>query len=166
MARLQRHGAKYVYVRINHSMGWTQFKSQIMENKQTKGELDEATGVKLGISNLLPYIEFTGAVSEGGLRTAAGRAGIIESLTLMHIAQVLIDSGLVLVLDDLNFASSELLRMLTDLAKEITDHSISNSSAKVVFVGADDIFLSIIKAEPSLKDRMDEVALGSIEDGD
>ncbi|MBK7017390.1 MAG: hypothetical protein IPH39_17910 [Sulfuritalea sp.] len=36
--------------------------------------------------------------------------------------------------------------------------------AKIVFVGADDIFLQIIRTERSLKDRMDEIALGSIDD--
>lgn len=163
LARMGRRGKKHIYVRINNSTTWTSFKSQIIENKQAKVDTDSPTGVKLGLKNLLPYIEFSGVLEESSLRSANERTKIVELLNLSTLAQILVDAQICLVVDDVNFAKDDLLRDLTDLAKEITDHP-DESPAKIIFVGADDIFLRIIKTEPSLKDRVDEIALGSIED--
>jgi hypothetical protein len=163
LARMGRRGKRHIYVRINNSTTWSSFKSQIIENKQAKVDTESTTGIKLGIKNLLPYIEFSGQLGEGGVRSAIERSKIVDSINLSTLAQILVDSGICLVVDDVNFANDLLLRELTDLAKEITDYP-SENSAKIIFVGADDIFIRIIKTEPSLKDRMDEIALGSIED--
>lgn len=163
LVRMGRRGRNHIYVRINNSTTWSSFKSQIVENKQAKADVDSPTGIKIGIKNLIPYFEVSGSIDESGLRSSVDRNKLVEALTLSQVAQVLVDAGICLVVDDVNFAKDDLLRDLTDLAKEITDNP-SEGSAKVVFVGADDIFLKIVRTEPSLKDRMDEVALGSIED--
>ena len=147
LARMGRRGKKHIYVRINNSTTWASFKSQIIENKQARIDTDSPTGV----------------LEESSLRSANERAKIVELLNLSTLAQILVDAQICLVVDDVNFAKDDLLRDLTDLAKEITDHP-DESPAKIIFVGADDIFLRIIKTEPSLKDRVDEIALGSIED--
>jgi hypothetical protein len=163
LARMGRRGRNHIYVRINNSTTWASFKSQIIENKQAKVDIDAPTGIKIGVKSLLPYIEVTGTTEQSSFRAAQERTKIVEALTLSQIAQVIFDGGICLVVDDVNFANDDLLRDLTDLAKEITDLP-GDGPAKVLFVGADDIFLRIVKTEPSLKDRMDEIALGSIED--
>lgn len=163
LVRMGRRGKNHIYVRINNSTTWTSFKSQIIENKQSRADTDSPTGIKIGIKNLLPYIEFSGALEDSSLRSAQDRTKIVESLTLSQVANILVDAGICLVVDDVNFAKDDLLRDLTDLAKEITDHP-AESPAKILFVGADDIFLRIVRTQSSLKDRMDEIALGSIED--
>ena len=48
LARLKRRGYKFVYTRINHNSTWYSFKSQILENKQSKKETDKTYGVKIG----------------------------------------------------------------------------------------------------------------------
>lgn len=161
--RLKRRGIRHIYVRISHSTNWESFKSQIIDNKQSKSDLDHGAGIKLGLKNLIPYIELSQEGSDGNLRDAPARAEIVAALHLNYLANVLVSENIVLVVDDVNFCNDNLLQHLTDLAKEITDNS-PNSAAKILFIGADDVFIRIIQTEPSLKDRMDEISVGAIED--
>lgn len=161
LARLRKKGYKFIYTRINHNSTWNSFKSQIIENKQTKKDTEKGFGVKIGIKNLLPYIEISGEAGGGKISAIASRAEIVNVLGIPNIAQFCIDSNFIIAMDDINFASEELLLMLTSLAKEIIDNSES-SDAKLIFIGADDIFLKIINLNDSLKDRTEEIALGSV----
>jgi len=58
LARLKAKGEKFIFVRLNHSSTWRSFKSQIVENRQAKAAAEKVFGVKIGIKNLLPYLEF------------------------------------------------------------------------------------------------------------
>lgn len=156
---------RYIYTRLNHNSTWESFKSQIIENKQAKKESGKALGVKVGIKSLIPYLEFSGEVGGGTLGGVPSRTEVVQAINIPVLSQFLIDSNVMLVIDDVNFASDDLLLTLTDLAKELTDNS-GDSNAKVVFVGADDIFLRIIDINDSLKDRTEEVSLGSVRGDD
>lgn len=164
LGRLHKKGAKFIYVRLNHNSTWETFKSQIIENSNVGNPSDKGLGVKIGLQNLLPYLEISGEIGKGGgFLNSIPHSQIISSINISHISQLIIDLNLMLAIDDVNFASNELLLMLTSLAKEITDNSTA-SKAKIIFIGADDIFLRIIKLNDSLKDRTEEVSLGSVRD--
>ena len=111
----------------------------------------------------MPYLEFEGEFGGGGLASATSRRDIVNAISISDIGQFLIDSDFILAIDDANFADDNLLRILSGLAKYITDNS-ENSACKIIFIGADDIYLRIISLEDSLKDRTDEISLGSIRD--
>jgi len=70
-----------------------------------------------------------------------------------------------LVIDDVNFVDNDLLLKLTTLAREISDNS-EDSRSKIVFVGADDIFLRILELNNSLRDRVEDISLGSVREND
>ena len=161
LGRLNKKNQKFLYTKINHNSSWESFKSQIIENKQAKNKRGKAAGVKIGIKNLLPYIELEGEVGGSEMYGTLSRSKLVAVLDIPSIAHFLVDNNLFLAIDDTNFATPELQLMLTDLAKEITDNS-ENSNAKVIFIGADDIFLKLIKVHDSLKDRTEEIPLGSI----
>jgi len=157
-ARLARKGSRFIYTRISHSTDWSKFKSQIVENK-TGDKQGLPLSYKIGIANLLPYIEISGH------HESLPRPELIEGLDIYHIAQTLNDLKATLIVDDVNFASDDLLMMLTSLSKEILDTS-PDGLTKMLFVGADDIFLRMLRLNNSLKDRTEEIALGSIRGDD
>ena len=163
LSRIGARGKAHVYARLSSGTTWNSFKSQVIENHQSSISLDDVTGVKIGISNLLPYLEFTSSFKRHALGNSKDRATIVEAVTLTALAQALAERNLILVVDDVNFASDELLRTLTDLAKEITDIP-TETRAKIVFVGADDIYVRINDLQPNLRERIDDIALGSVED--
>jgi len=100
-----------------------------------------------------------------GFENVETRSDLINLIDIRHISQFLMDNNVCLVIDDVNFATDELLKMLTSLAKDITDQSMSNN-AKIVFIGADDIFIRIMESNNSLRDRTEEVSLDSIRGDD
>lgn len=163
LGRLCSRGLKLIYVKLNHNSDWNSFKSQILENKAAKAASEKRIGVKIGLKSIIPYLEFDGELGGGSFAKSASRSEIVSSISISDIGQFLIDSNFVLATDDANFADDELLHILTGLAKYVTDNS-EGSSAKLVFIGADDIYSRIIQLEDSLKDRTDEVSLGSIRD--
>lgn len=165
VARLSpRSGAHFIFTRVNNSSSWDSFKSQIIENKQTPSANDPFDW-KIGVKSLLPYFELSGSTQSGFFENAISRADLVERVDIRHLSDYLIQSNTCLVIDDVHFANDELLTMLTSLAKEITDRSTSDNS-KIVFVGADDIFLRIMQSNDNLRDRTEEVSLGSIRDYD
>lgn len=161
LGRLAKRGTKLIYTKLNHNSSWNSFKSQILENKAAKSASEKRLGVKIGIKNLLPYLEFDGEVLGGQLGSMVARRDIVEAIDISDIGQFIVDSNLVLAIDDANFADDTLLLTLANLAKYISDNSESSAS-KIVFIGADNIFARIISLENSLKDRTDEIALGSV----
>ena len=163
LGRLSNKGHKFIYAKLNHSSNWDSFKSQILENRAAKSAVEKRIGVKIGIKNLLPYLEFDGEIPGGSLGSAISRNEVVSAISISEIGQFLIDSDLLLDVDDVNFADDDLLQILTDLAKYVTDNS-EGSSTKIIFIGADDIFSRLISLEDSLKDRTDEISLGSVRD--
>lgn len=163
IGRLNKRGKTFLY-KLNHNSEWNSFKSQIVENKSALTKGDKPFNFKIGINHLLPYFEISGQTQPAVLG-ADLRSSIIEAIDIKHLARFIVDNNVCLVVDDVNFATDELLKMLTSLAKEITDNSESDN-AKIVFVGADDIFTRIMSANESLRDRTEEISLGSIRGDD
>ena len=165
LARLKNKGQKFIFVRLNHNSSWSSFKSQILENKQSRAASEKSFGVKIGIKNLLPYIELEGDVAGGSLGKQVSRASIVDSLDIHHISQFLVDNNLMLAIDDSNFANDDLLLKLTTLARELSDSS-EHLQPKIFFIGHDDIYLRILELNNSLRDRMEGVSLGSVREDD
>jgi GTPase SAR1 family protein len=158
IGRLTKKGKKFIYTRINHNTDWSAFKSQIIEDKTAHSKVGPFN-YKIGLSNLLPTFELSGSRTDlGGF---AHKSQLIDLVDIRHISNFLIANDICLVIDDVHFSSDSLLEMLTSLAKEITDLSYSDN-AKIIFVGADDIYIRVLASNDSLRDRMEEIALGSI----
>ncbi len=164
IGRLHRRGFKFIYSKLNHNSTWSKFKSQIVENKNAI-DPTRPFSYKIGIKNLIPYLEIETHSDSDFAGAADARSGIIDLIDIRHIANYLNDYEIGLAIDDLNFADDELLENLTSLAKEITDNS-SSDRTKIIFIGADDVFLRIMELADSLRDRTEEIALGSIRGDD
>ncbi|WP_342151728.1 ATP-binding protein [Methylorubrum sp. SB2] len=160
VGRIENKERLFIYTRINHNTDWNSFKSQIIENKNVS-KSGEPLSYKIGLRNLLPYIEVGGRKSFGVFSAAADRQDLVSKIAIHHISQFMIDKNVCLVVDDANFATNELMEMLTSLAKEITDNS-NTSNSKVVFVGANDIYNRVMALNDSLMHRTREISLGSI----
>lgn len=165
MGRLKGH-QKFIYVRLSDLSSWQSFKSQLFETKNAKTSAEQPTGIKIGFKNFLPYLELEGSIGGDSVGKAATKAEVISAIDTHHLSQFLVDKRLILVVDDLNFVKDiDLLKRLTNLAREIIDNSEDNP-AKVVFVGADDVYIRLLEVNASLRDRIEEVSLGSVREDD
>lgn len=159
----RRARGRHIYARLSNSTTWSSFKTQLVERSSSRKDADQGTSVKVGLKDLIPYLEFEGALSVGSLVKRAKRAEILEHLHIPEIADILTAEKLILAVDDCEQASDEMIRMLADLCKELSDRS-TDSHAKLVLIGTNDIYRRLINANISIKGRIDEVTLCSVQD--
>lgn len=161
LSKLHRKGFRFIYTRINQNSTWETLKFQIIGDKQTESRTAQPFGVKIALKNLIPFLEIDGEIGGGALTLASSKDAIAKVVDITTIGRLLIDLNLILAIDDINFASDDLLRTIGDLSKEITDTS-HQANTKIIFIGSDDIYSRILQQNDSLKERIEEVSLGSI----
>lgn len=161
LSRMGTTGLRHVYIKLNATTTWHEFKLEAFESRQTRGDISPGASVKLSFAALGPVLDVERLIGRGSHAGAGQRAEVVAQLAVHHIARTLVDQGLVLVVDDVNFASDDVLLHLRDLCKTMTDDE-RGRTAKVVLVGTDDVYQRLVLAEGTLRDRVENITIGSL----
>lgn len=151
---------RYIYTRVGGTSTWQSFKRQLVAN--TSNNI-AGTEVKVGIRDFLPYIEFAGTVFGDQEVARIPADEVLEKLDERAIAALLMREDFLLVIDDADQCDPILLKHLTEIAKEMTDSTITGH-AKIFFIGSDRIFATLLQVKPPLKDRMHHLSIGVFEE--
>lgn len=146
---------KHIYAKIHRATDWSLFKRQIIATSGSK-VADDDTPLKLTLAPI-PAVSLDTKLW-GGKRI---NQDLVEKLDVSQLAKVLIEGEFILVIDDLDLGTPEFLGTVADLCKEVSDH-LGPKFAKVAIVGTDDIYKRLLNANRSLRDRVDEITMGSL----
>lgn len=161
LSTIVTESVRHASVMCTQNMTWPEFCRQLV-GSPSNGETSLSGDFEFGVDKGLPVAK---------LRFSLGTKGrpiddetIVEKLsatwTEHDVARRLTELDIVLVVDDLERASSALMTRLADLAKIMTQAFVSAHS-KIVFVGAADVYSRLYHANKALDDRVTQVSLGT-----
>lgn len=84
-----------------------------------------------------------------------------QNCTEPDVAREMVRKEAALIVDNFENASPEIVSRITGLARLLTQ-SITHSNAKIIVIGTGDVYFRILKQNPSLRDRISQVTLGSL----
>jgi hypothetical protein len=142
-------------------MTWADFCRHLVgtSDNQESSLMGEA---EVGINNGLPIAKLRISLGDKGrpIDDLELRERLANTWTEHDVAERLATRDAVLVVDDLERASDELLRRLADLCKILTQAYVSDN-AKLVMVGSGDIYHRLHRQNPALDERLLQVSLGA-----
>ena len=153
-----RAGLRFKYVRLAKSTTWKGFcKKLVTKRRRARPKL--TVGAKGGLLAGLPAFE--GEVKLE-LEPEEGRTAsqIAAEWTVADACEAILDQQVSLIIDDVERASKTLVSALADLAKEMLTESLADQT-KLIFVGTDDVYDRLIRANSSLETRMRVISLGA-----
>lgn len=156
-------GRSYAEVQITPGMDWKGFCRCLVAAKRGRA-LGGEVRAKAG---LMPELEFALTIgpSSAGSEALEERERIATCWDVRDVCKHIVESKVILFIDDFELAPEELVRNVAAICKLLTQSFISEES-KVLVVGTDDIFGRIMHQNPSLDARLEEITLGALEGPD
>lgn len=153
-----------VQVTVTSNMNWQALCMQLIQ-VEDNSELSISGDLEAGINNALPTAKFRLSFGQKSKPTdhLEMKAKLAAQLDETEIAKRLVNSQAVLIIDDLENASDDLLLRIADLCKVLTTYA-QGTLGKVILIGSGSIYNKIYKLKPSLDDRLDQVSLGGFHD--
>lgn len=159
---LNRLKVSYKLIQVTKSMGWAEFCKRLISTSSNK-ESSLSAEVEFGVDNLIP---------KGRLKLSYGAKGrpsdeleLLEATaskwTEHDVCKMIADKGALLLIDDFERASEELVRNISDMCKLLTQ-SYQNPYGKIVVVGTGDICRRLYDANQSLESRLEQISLGTL----
>lgn len=152
---------KHSSIMLTQSMTWVDFCRRLVgirDNTETSMSGD----LEAGLQNGLPSAKFK--VSLGAKSKPADSVDLSEKManswTEHDVAKILAQNDLVLVIDDAERCSEDLMRRISDLCKLLTQEYISLNS-KIAIIGSGNVYVRLHRANPALDERISQVSLGA-----
>jgi len=156
LGRLQ---APYVAVQITKKMTWTEFCKNLVRRPSYEIESSISTDFTVGIESGLPTGKFQVTLGRKK-RKDESLEEIAKGWTEHDICGEMVSKDVVLLIDDFERASDEIVLRVSDMAKLLTQTYVSPRS-KLVIVGTDDIYRRLYEANQALEGRLTELSLGA-----
>jgi hypothetical protein len=154
---------KFIGVQATKEMDWISFCRQLVA-PEPNSEWSVTGGVEFGVDKGLPTAKVNMSLGDRGRKT--DDYDLIEKVASLwsehDVAKQLAENEVTLFVDDMERASSALMRRLSDTCK-LLGQSYASKSAKMVVVGSEDIFFRIHKENPALEERISQVSLGGFQ---
>lgn len=156
-------GRRYAEVQVTPEMDWKSFCRCLVVARRGRS-LSGEVRAKAGI---IPEVEF--ALSIGSTVDVSDaleeRERIASCWDSRDVCRYMVESKAVLFIDDFELASEELVKNVAAMCKLLTQSFVSEY-AKILVVGTDDIFGRLLRQNPSLDARLEELTLGALDNPD
>jgi len=143
-------------------MTWSEFCKELILLPPTS-ESSFSAELELGIQHGLPTGKFR--VSFGEKEKAVDDVDYIAKVSTLwtehDVARQMVRLDAALLIDDFERAQPALLSRIADLAKILTQ-SFASRRAKLLIVGTGDVYRRLVSQNKALKDRIEEVSLGTL----
>lgn len=152
---------KYVMVQVAKRMTWKTFCRRLVTPTPPSRQLEAKLGG--GLKGGLPHADLQ--VSLKSVIDPKAAQETVESLASTwgehEVCEALLAEGAVLLVDDVERASDELLQRLSDMCKLLTQSYVSER-VKLLIVGTDDVFMRLYRHNKSLEARIEQITLGTL----
>ncbi len=157
------HECFYLRLQIVRSLDWAGFSTLILD-LLAKKESPSEDSIKFGLVRFLPEVSFQREKrsDQEFLYKILDLRIQVKDFDLHKLAYILSELDVVLILDDFEKATPDLLQRFADLTKLLTD-TFRASKARVVFVGTHDIYRRLRKSDDALAGRLEQVSVGTLE---
>lgn len=161
LTELVAQSVRHIAVMTTASMTWVEFCRRLV-GKPTNEEVALSGEAELGVDKGLPIAKLRVSLGEKGkpIDDVELADKLATTWTEHDVAARLAEKDLVLVVDDLERASDELLRRISDLCKLLTQAYVSEN-AKIIVVGSGDIYNRLHRHNAALDERLLQVSLGA-----
>lgn len=136
---LKKKKVNYLLIQVTKNMTWKDFCYKLLNAKITKNsEID--LGVDAGIDKGLPLfkVHFGIKSTSSKIEDIEYEEKVLERMTDDKICEILYDKKILLLIDDFERASDEILSNVGEMCKLLTESYVSDK-AKLVIVGTDNI---------------------------
>jgi hypothetical protein len=157
------HECFYIRLQIVRSLDWLGFSTLILD-LLAKKILPTTDQMKFGLVRFLPEFSFQREKhrDQEFIYTILDLQIRVNEFDLHKLAYILSSLDVVLILDDFEKASTDLLQRFADLTKLLTD-TFRASKARILFVGTHDIYRRLRKSDDALAGRLEQVSVGTLE---
>lgn len=157
---LQNSKRSYQTINVTSKMDWVTLCKKIIKPNINQKESTKSV-VTGGIKNFIPEAnatrensqEFRPSDAEDYIEKVAANWSEDDVVSELRVRKI------ALILDNLEQANPELLQRLSDLAKGMSDAG-PHASAKLVFIGANNIYAKLLNMNRSVSRRLEQVSVG------
>lgn len=151
----------HVPVMVTNAMNWADFCRQLIgvrDNTENSGGGE----IEGGLNNGLPTLKFKASLGAKGrpLDDLTYVDKLATTWTENDVAKKLADKDLLLVLDDMERATDEFIKRISDLCKLLTQ-AYTAPNAKLLLIGSGSVYVRLHRANPALDERVSHVSLGA-----
>ncbi len=155
----------FLRIQLVRSLDWPTFATLVLD-LLAKKRVSTKDQIRFGFARFLPEFSFQREKIRGGdvLYKILDFEVQAKDFTLHQLAYVLSTLDVVLILDDFEKASTELLHRFADLSKLLTD-TFRAPKARILFVGTHDIYRRLRSSDEALSGRLEQVSVGTLGHG-
>lgn len=159
LTTLLKHQLKFTMVQITRGMTWQSFCRQLIHKPRRPGSV----GVSGEWAGLLPTLKLDLKLGHAGddKLTHEHWEALIASADQHHVAQALAEQDCVLLLDEFERASPELATRVSEVIK-ILSQTYPSEFAKVIVLGADDVYKKLYDAYSTLDNRLVQINIPTL----
>ncbi len=153
------HNRDFIHIQVTKDMAWQDFTRQFIDVPRASKTNSTVEG-----KGVLSFFRSSigGSIKYGEENSEKDSYELLRAKSIdwksTDIAKWIGDNGIVLIVDDLESASEEILHNLSSVPKLLGQ----TFQGKIVFIGVDDIYTRLARNNPSLKHRLSEISVGGL----
>jgi len=153
---------KYSLVQVTEDMDWPGFVRRVIEPPDNS-ENKISAELELGIAKGLPTGKLN--VSLGSSQRESDKHELLDKISKSwaehDVCRAMAYENTALFIDDFESAIPELARRIASMGRLLTQSYVSQD-AKLIIVGADDVYRRLYEYKPTLKGRLEQISIGTL----